>query len=684
MASFSDRSPSTVSSVTANTAPVYKSHLEQLYDTFSVRTLAEWLQQNGQKMDKLLLRKDEETFVDGKGVKRYVKNWQRVEELSRDEEDVQLFEKTGCIRVKVGLVNRDIIENANEIKSINEYEELELDMLNDWQRLWSFFYADEEDEVAIHAPFLRLLIECFFHRRTCHLMIILFIYNLTCFITTFMLYKKGVSELIAVCYILSAAIQLIVYFACLVLIKGKRTVFSYLSFFSSSSISSPSPNPTANLSTPSPSSQSSQPVQYYSIHLTGTVTQLYRCAYQEAAMIFFPQSKTILHHRNRRLTSHKSSVSFYRIFNMSLKILTRFGNINTKATHFDRPTYRYALLFVTYFLPFYIFINDYMKRVIEPAQSCARDIDHPSCRYELLFLVITIGYSTTCLYHYCFAASVMITLVSLAYAGEAVYQLIHSWIKKFRSLRRVKPDDNTCRILTSKRSEAPQCINHDDRRANESWNSSEGRENEVISILHQQPAKEVQMVLKKDASSPPTALNTVESEIEEEEAIDEYIKIDATEHYLLIREIVRISSTIWSPALTGFFFLTCYGILSYFAYFILFSSTLDAFTWFYLIIYMSIRIFVFCIYPIISISHANSYLYELLRMFEGTAGEDYLVLGGRKYWISFIEICPIVWTYYGIWMTYDRLQGLVYTSVAGIVALISGLISTQSLLKSIR
>jgi hypothetical protein len=81
----------------------------------------------------------------------------------------------------------------------------------------------------------------------------------------------------------------------------------------------------------------------------------------------------------------------------------------------------------------------------------------------------------------------------------------------------------------------------------------------------------------------------------------------------------------------------------------------------------------------VSMSHANAYLYEIKGMFEKSALDDFLVLGGREHWIALIEACPIVWTYYGIWITYDRLQGLLYTSFVGIVATMASLISASPL-----
>jgi hypothetical protein len=257
-----------------------------------------------------------------------------------------------------------------------------------------------------------------------------------------------------------------------------------------------------------------------------------------------------------------------------------------------------------------------LSAVWYPITKCARAFSKSYCQYYLYKATISIGMISFSLYLYIFFCSVIVSMVSLAYGGEAVYQLVHTWMKKFRSLRRVKMNDQNCRLVQ----------------------------------------------IGKDGFLA--------------QSIDMIVKTEATEHYLLIREIVRVFSEVWSPALTGFFFFEAYAILIYLSVFALYSDDLHAIDWVMIMIFILVRLFILLLYPILSISHANSYLYEIKDMFEGTAFSDYYVLGGREHWIEFVQACPIVWTYYGLWVTYDRLQGLLYTGSAGLIALIASLLST--------
>lgn len=649
----------TISASKANHAKpfVYKTHSEQLFDTFSVQTLAQWILKNGLKVDKLL-RRNEKTFIDNKGIKRYAHNWQPYEELSEEAEAEQLFEKTGCVRLNVEYQLRGKFTTAKSSK--------EVDMLNDWQRLWSFLHADEEDEIAIHAPLLRHLLEFCFHKRTCQIFFYLVGYSFVCYLIPVILYPDAIPLLQTVCNFLSLFFQLIVYLACLMLMKGKTIAFNYI-------FGSPSSSSIKNVPNHEMNNNVEEAEQYYSVHWTATFKQLYRCAKEEYNKFWHPTDTQAAISRAQSL---KNSISFYRLLNMSLKLLTRYNQVDTKHSNFDRSSYRIILLFTVYVLPIYVFIYDNVFPSSYTLFYCVDSFYGHVCQSILLYAALTVGFLTRSTLQYIFAASVLVTLVSLAYAGEASFQLIHSWLKKFRSLRRVKLTDQTCKVVPFV---AP--VISSDAQKNKTTESTN-----INDTMVRSPLMNSSIVVDGDKLNEKIEEKIEENgeEKEEEEhwtfedqSILDYVKRDATEHYLLIREIVNVSSEIWSPAMTGLFFIVVYSIFAFVVLFILYFYALNTFSFIIFGTYITVRVVILLVYPILSMSHANAYLYEIKGMFEKSALDDFLVLGGREHWIAFIDACPIVWTYYGIWVTYDRLQGILYTGFVGIVATVASLISAS-------
>ena len=100
--------------------------------------------------------------------------------------------------------------------------------------------------------------------------------------------------------------------------------------------------------------------------------------------------------------------------------------------------------------------------------------------------------------------------------------------------------------------------------------------------------------------------------------------------------------------------------------------------WIYYACWMLIRVFVLVIYPIISLAHANAYVYALREQFLVAAPDDFSVIGGRDIWLDYLERVPAIWTVYGLWVTWDRLTGLLWTCVASVGAIIVGFISSQA------
>jgi len=99
------------------------------------------------------------------------------------------------------------------------------------------------------------------------------------------------------------------------------------------------------------------------------------------------------------------------------------------------------------------------------------------------------------------------------------------------------------------------------------------------------------------------------------------------------------------------------------------GAQLDAFNWVYYACWISVRVYLLTIYPVISVAHANAYVYALQEQFLVAAPEDFAVLGGRDAWMDYLVKVPAVWTVYGFEISWDRLSGALWTVVAALGAL---------------
>lgn len=151
----------------------------------------------------------------------------------------------------------------------------------------------------------------------------------------------------------------------------------------------------------------------------------------------------------------------------------------------------------------------------------------------------------------------------------------------------------------------------------------------------------------------------------------EYVQRDAYEHYLFIREFMFIGSRAWSPIILALTVLDIFYVFL-FAYNAVTAeasgavlTTLDRV---YFIIWIAIRVSLLTVYPIVSLAHANAYVYVLQEQFLVAAPEDFSVLGGRDGWLQYLEKVPATWTVYGVLITWDRLTGVLWTAVAALGA----------------
>jgi hypothetical protein len=191
----------------------------------------------------------------------------------------------------------------------------------------------------------------------------------------------------------------------------------------------------------------------------------------------------------------------------------------------------------------------------------------------------------------------------------------------------------------------------------------------VSNVLHHQSLSTLTILPLSKPSDKPGVEDGGENGVASVElTISELLGRDATEHYFFIREVLRLASLTWSPVLTGLFVLAVYVVVAYSAFLLLLQGRIDGRASIQIAVLIVMRIVFLVLYPIVSICHANSQVYEMRNYFASSSPEDYQCIGGRNRWMEFMEASPIAWTYYGIWVTWDKLVGVLWTTFAGVVA----------------
>jgi hypothetical protein len=68
-----------------------------------------------------------------------------------------------------------------------------------------------------------------------------------------------------------------------------------------------------------------------------------------------------------------------------------------------------------------------------------------------------------------------------------------------------------------------------------------------------------------------------------------------------------------------------------------------------------VNFFIFTVYPIVAMAHANSFTKHLDMLFVQASPDDFQVIGGKEKWKEFISSVPAVWTIFGLNITWQRL-----------------------------
>ncbi len=171
--------------------------------------LTNWLRDNKAKTD-LDPKSDQETFVDPTGIVRFVDNWLPVSESFGNRREV-----TGCEEIFLELSE----PNHFSLQPNQSSNDDKMRFITDWKLLWQYLENDTVDEIATHAPLLRIYVEFFFHTRTAYFVLILSIYNIA-MNGFFYHFFPLLTPAMIVLTLASAIIQAFIYFSLRVLYKG--------------------------------------------------------------------------------------------------------------------------------------------------------------------------------------------------------------------------------------------------------------------------------------------------------------------------------------------------------------------------------------------------------------------------------------------------------------------------------
>lgn len=663
----------------ANHRNIRRSHKSSDY-ILSVLSLSQWIQTYGARSDQDL--EDEgETFVDTHGVRRYVSNWKAVPELRQLDQHDPTFRRlhhnlTGCIQHSIHCVTEasDADIESGKVSGLSSAV-VKASFLNDWQRLWYFLEDDDEDELAQQTPLFRLAIEFIFHRRTYQIFFAFTIYNMVNDAVLYHFFPYAGYEAITALYAFDALVHLFTYIVAYRLFRGQYPkLFNHKHNRHARDREVKKEEEAKEVRHKLPGKGS-----YSRLHWTSALRQLMERSIKEMFLAYEDLYTNAVAYDDVAMMKQRGirrPLTYYDLLNISLKFFTRHNGTNVAEIRWNRTEYRLMILFVVFLYPLYVIIyKEVVPYLFYILKSCKKDYHGNFCQYYLYRVITTGGAITPLFTNIVFGASILISLVGLAYGGEIANRLADTWMEKFCCLRRLPMSDSEddCFIV---KAVAEEEVSKGDVALKEDSNYSDSNQmlNTTTSALHQRVGnsyantnKDSSNKLDGAESSKKFRLDdalTAEEKAASKELIGNLISRDATEHYLFIREMMQAADRIWSPVLTVLFVLSAYVCLSYFLYIILVIKSTGRSLFAQLLVIILVRILFLFIYPIVSLSHANSYIYKLQNCFKVASPDDYEIIGGRDRWVSFMIDTPAVWTYYGIWITWDRLFGILWTVLA--------------------
>ena len=369
---------------------------------------------------------------------------------------------------------------------------------------------------------------------------------------------------------------------------------------------------------------------------------------------------------HKKVTASKveKTIPFSELLNLSLKFLSKHSNNVNDKLQLNSKSHNLKLLMILCFLPLYFIIIIYVPPT-SPYQQYIHDCDdHGSSSQRCLNAQWTFwlsgGYATYIIRRYIYSSAVLLSLMGLNFGAEIAHSLTDSWIFRFGPLRR----------LANPEAEKEEPPSNEGSVADYSIKSSATGANTIASIQaprasHFRPSLEQMM----QNSVPLKHLSRVKFGAVTAVEVMRYVQRDSYEHYLFIREFMTIASRSWSGPIMTFAFFAVFLMSTFSFLLVMYIRDVTPVEWVYYALWMFVRLGILIIHPVMSLAHANAYVYALQEQFLVAAPEDFAVLGGRDAWMDYLEKVPAAWTIYGFEINWDRLSGALWTVVAALGAL---------------
>ena len=630
--------------------------------------------------------KHENTFTDDKGIVRHVENWQVFDTEAHNSSRFEL-NTIGCTTIPVQMNTSD----GDVVTDAGKQNVFDVTFLMDYRTLWDFLEREPTDEMSEYSPLFRIYVEMYFHTRTVQIMTAAVIYYLIVLISADQAYRVSPPLKRFIDYTM-VAIQGFVYLAMVVLFKG--SIFPKENYQSAERGDDASVK--ENISRRSRTKQTLNCMHY--------VREALRKSTEEVQVQYARYSRTRQHHsssggvsadggRDGRGISNSLHVNvpFYDTLNIALKFLTRRsgkrqGGDNAAKKHnwkllfifFCVPVYVILIMYATPVSPYYLYI-----------EICNGEGWHSVyCKNLSFTFYLTLGYTIPVLIKILFISSVLIALVGQAIGSDIGRGLVNSWLHRFGSLRRLGAPSASSSSTATTQSDGDQrktwtAIGTETVSSAAAGNAN-GGDSSVFNELHAPPTPlnlkridksdpgQASKSTSKPQPAPPDTTDAATTAAAGSMSIAElpsYVQRDAFEHYMFIREYMSCASRTWSITIVALTFLDVFYVFIFIASSVAAANKTNVLMWTFYVCWVIIRIALLSVYPITSLAHANAYVYALQEQFLVAAPEDFGAIGGRDKWLEYLDKVPAVWTIYGVAVTWDRLTGLLWTTIAGLGAL---------------
>lgn len=527
------------------------------------------------------------TFRDENGVLRYNDTWLPAPDdnnnefcMDDDSRKMKHFFQTGCSEISFPVA--PVL--SNDSTADHSGHGITVKIMSNWERLWVHHFYDQSDELAEHAALLRKCIEFFMHERSLQLYWAMVLYN-GCL--AFWLSWTLSSMLDLQC------ILFLHHVTCGVLYVNLHRLYLNVR---SQQLTEENAQSSLRERLRGTSSLINSAKFKYTLHWRGALhrycsamflqMQSLHCCRQDVE----PALQT--NDMSRNLVS-----SFDHLMNIALKYIIQHYEVHIGYIGINRPIYRRAFRCISLFLPVYC-IGLLFFNIVSVVNFCA--ISAQDCQSAIIYTVMTFGFLTNIAIVYLLYGSLVVSLIGLIYGTELAYHMVHCWMKRYSTLRKIRPEQNEDDKVTA---------GDDDS-------------------LHRTPSSKKKSTVEESTImdySLPLLSTSTEAQLR---GLSKQLQTDATEQYLFIVEYMRQAGVLCAPTVVWMYAYALFLIVAIlYMYFVNYLNTAISSYIAYLMASFFCQILMFIIFPTWSLAHANSLITPLLELFSMASKEDFAIIG---------------------------------------------------------